>query len=80
MRGNRYSQKVDMKNIAAVHEEIKQFKCDICDYRCSQKGDMSMMHQFMKKISLLSVTCDYSYSQQGQCIAAVHEGKMHPLH
>ena len=31
-----------MKNhVASVHEGKKQFKCDICDYRCSKKGAIS---------------------------------------
>ena len=27
-------------HVASVHEGKKQFKCDICDYSCSRKGDM----------------------------------------
>ena len=30
-----------MKTEESVHEGIKPFKCDICDYYCSQKSDMN---------------------------------------
>ena len=28
-------------NVVAVHEEIKPFKCEICDYSCSIKSNMN---------------------------------------
>ena len=28
-------------HVASVHDNKKPFKCEICDYRCSQKGDLS---------------------------------------
>ena len=28
------------KHVASVHGGKKPFKCDICDLRCSQKGNM----------------------------------------
>ena len=35
------SQNALVKHTGAIHEGKKPFKCDICDYRCSQKGDMT---------------------------------------
>ena len=29
------------KHVASIYEEKKPFKCDICDYECSQKGSMN---------------------------------------
>ena len=28
------------KHFASAHEEIKLFQCGVCDYKCSDKGNM----------------------------------------
>ena len=35
------------KHVAGVHEENKTFKCDVCDYSCSQKCQMSICTRYI---------------------------------
>ena len=67
------------RHLASVHEGKKPFKCDICDYICSQKMDMNRhiasVHEGKKPFKC--VICDYSCSQKGNMsthVASVHEG------
>ena len=50
-----------------VHEKKKPFKCDICDYSCSQKGNMKKHAESVheRKKSFKCDICDYSCSQKG---------------
>ena len=55
------------KHISAIHEGKKPFKCDICDYRSSQKGCMNThvasVHEGKKPFKC--DICDYRCSQKG---------------
>ena len=69
-----------MKTEESVHEGIKPFKCDICDYYCSQKSDMNTyvvsVHEGKKPFKC--GICKYSSSQKQQMkrhIVSVHEKK-----
>ena len=69
-------------HVASVHEGKKPFKCDICDYSCSQKGHMKThvesVHEGKK--SFKCDICDYSCSQKSGMkthVESVHEGKNH---
>ena len=45
---NRSSRKGNLKNhVASVHEDNKPFKCDTCEYSCSEKQQMKL--HFFKK-------------------------------
>ena len=64
----------------SVHEEKKPFKCDICDYRCSQKSNMNKhvasVHEGKKPFKC--DICDYSFSQKSVMkshVESVHGGK-----
>ena len=63
-----------------IHEGKKPFNCDICNYRCSQKGDMkthvASVHEGKKPFKC--DICDYSCSQKGNMtrhVSSIHEGK-----
>ena len=65
-----------IRHITSVHEEIKQFKCEICDYCCSTKGSLAWhvasVHEFKFEI------CDRSFSQKSKMtihFASVHGRK-----
>ena len=67
-------------HVVSVHEGKKPFKCDICDYNCSQKSVMNRhvasVHQEKKPFKCN--ICDYSCFQKKDMkkhIASVHEGK-----
>ena len=66
-------------NLKSVNEG-KKIKCDICDYKCSQKGNMkthiSMVHEGKKPFKCH--ICDYSCSLKHHIkshVASVHERK-----
>ena len=54
------------KNIVSVHEGKKPFKCDICDYRCSQKVNMNRhvasVHEEKKPFKC--EICDATFTQK----------------
>ena len=72
-----FSKSTEKRHFVSVHQGEKSFKCDICDYSCSQKS--TMLHQFMKgKKPLKCEICDYSCSQKNIMkthVVSVHEGK-----
>ena len=66
------------RHAAAVYESKKPFKCIICDYNCSQKGNLAthfaLVHE--EKKSFKCSTCGYNCSKKAQStrhIAAAHE-------
>ena len=66
------------QHIAAIHEGKKPFKCDTCDYSCSEKGSMkkhvSSVHEGKK--SFKCEVCNSSCSEKSnlnQHVALVHE-------
>ena len=63
-----------------VHEEIKQFNCEICDYCCSTKGSLAWhvasVHEGKKRFKF--EICNRSFSQKSKMIihfASVHGRK-----
>ena len=63
-----------------IHEGKKPFRCDICDYSCSQKGNMkthvASVHVVKKPFKC--DICDYSFSLKNimkRHIITVHGGK-----
>ena len=65
-----------MKTEESVHEGKQPFKCNICDYCCSQKSDVASVHEGKKPFK--SGICKYSSSQKQQMnrhIVSVHENK-----
>ena len=42
------------KHIASIHEDEKPYKCAICDYKCSEKGNLTKhiksVHDGIEKI------------------------------
>ena len=66
------------KHIGAIHEENKPFKCDMCDYSCSQKKSMNIHVASVHKVKkpFKCDICGYSCSQKGNMnnhVAAIHE-------
>ena len=66
------------QHMASVHEEIKSFKCEICNYSCFKniglKQHMASFHEEIKPIKY--EVCNYSCSKKGelkQHVASVHE-------
>ena len=60
------------KNIASVHERKKPFNCEICDYSCTQKNDMT------QHVSSVHDICNYSYFLKHDIkkhLESVHEEK-----
>jgi KRAB domain-containing zinc finger protein len=55
-----------IRHVASVHEEEKPIKCDICDYRFSQKSQMkrhvASVHEEEKPFKC--DICEYSFSQK----------------
>ena len=66
------------KHIVSVHEEERPFKCDICEFRCSQKGNMTThvasVHEGKKpfKCGLCDYSCSANRSMKKH-VASVHE-------
>ena len=66
------------KHVASVHVVKKPFKCDICDYRCSLKGNMkshvSTVHEGKKafKCDICMHSC-LQKRDMSRHIASVHE-------
>ena len=63
------------RHAAAVHEDKK---CIICDYNCSQKGNLAthiaLLHE--EKKSFKCSTCGYNYSKKAEStghVAAAHD-------
>jgi hypothetical protein len=53
-------EKPDNTRSATVQEKKKPFKCDMCGYNFSEKGELEeayILHQFMRKRNLSNVTC-----------------------
>ena len=54
------------EHIGAIHEGKKPFRCDICDYRCSQKSSLTrhiaQVHE--RKRPFKCEICDYSCSRK----------------
>ena len=68
------------RDIAFVHERKKPFKCDICEYSCSEKKNMNVqvasVHEVKK--SFKCAICDYRCSGKrnlNKHVLSVHEGK-----
>ena len=66
-------------HIESVHEIKKPFKCDICEYRCSQKNDMKRhiesVHE--KKEPFKCDICDQKFNRKTNMtrhVATVHGG------
>ena len=77
---NRFSCSLKGTIAQHVHEKKKPFKCEICYFRFSQKGDMNkhivLVHE--KKKLFKCEICDYKFSQKGDInkhIVSVHEKK-----
>ena len=53
-------------DVTSVHEEKKAFKCDICDYSCSQKSNMNKHVKSVHagKKPLKCDMCEFSCSQR----------------
>ena len=69
-------------HVFSVHEGKKQFKCEICDYSSSRKGNLKLhvasVHE--KNIPFKCEMCDYSCSLKSSLqihVASVHEAKKH---
>ena len=69
-------------HVAHVHEGKKPFKCDLCDYSCSQKDTMKrhvvLVHEEKKPFKC--DICDYRCSLKGTMkthVVLVHEEKKH---
>ena len=68
------------RHISLVHEGKKPFKCEVCDYSCSQRSTMNVhvasVHE--RKKPFKCNICDYSCSQKGNMerhVSMVHEKK-----
>ena len=69
------------RHVASVHEERKSFKCDICEYTCSQK---SVMNRHVASVHTENKpfkcgVCDYKCSRKDQLNRHVkkHVAKRH---
>ena len=55
------------QNVVSVHESKKPFKCDICEFICSQSGKLNhhvaSVHDGKKAYKC--DICNYSFSQKG---------------
>ena len=70
----------NLEKNSSVHEINKPFKCNICDYSCSQKGHMNKHVASVHggKKPFICDNCDYSRSQKGHMnnhVPSVHRGK-----
>ena len=67
-------------HVSMVHEEIKPFKCYICDYSCSKRSNMkthvSMVHEEIKpfKCDIYDYSCSLKSSMKRH-VTSVHEGE-----
>ena len=68
------------RHIKSVHEEKKSFKCNVCDYTCSQKHSLrrhtALVHERKKRFKCNG--CDKAYYEKQDMkrhIESVHEGK-----
>ena len=61
-----------MQHISYVHEEIRPFQCDICDYSCSQKRELKIhiesVHERKKPFQ-----CDSQISRLRRPLFALRE-------
>ena len=78
--GKILSNKAILAQHSAIHEGKKPFKCDICDYRCSRKGNMkthvALVHEGKKPFKC--DICDYSCLLKNSMkthVESVHEEK-----
>ena len=69
-----------IQHVSTTHEKKKPFKCDICDYICSQKSDMKRhvksVHEGKRPFKC--DICNASFAQKEKLkshILSVHEGK-----
>ena len=69
------------EHIGGIHKGKKPFKCEICDYRSSQKSSMnrhvSSVHEGNKpfKCDICAYSCSLKNTMKGR-VASVHEVKM----
>ena len=66
------------RHVTSVHENKKQFKCEMCDYYFSQKGDLkrhvTAVHENKKQFKC--EICEFTCSQKGNLtvhVASVHK-------
>ena len=67
------------RHTSSVHEKNEPLKCEVCDYKCYQKGSLNMhvssVHEGNKPFQC--EVCDYRCSQKGNLnmhVSSVHEG------
>ena len=60
------------KHINAIHEKIKPFKCDLCDYACSQKSSMNSHKKHVHEgFKFTCDSCDKQFSSRRNLTAHV---------
>ena len=67
-------------HVTSVHEKKKSFQCGICDYRCSQKGNLDLHIAFFhyKAKPFKCNVCEKRFPHRGNLnrhVSSVHEGK-----
>ena len=74
------SKKLFEKHVSFVHDGKRQFRCEVCDYKSSQKCDINKhiasVHEANRPLKY--DICDYSCSQNSKSnenVESVHEGK-----